>query len=163
MAKALPLQRICELLRYDANTGKLYWKVNRGGGVVKDSEAGCVAANGYVQISIDDVPYTAHRLVYAINTGKEIFENIDHIDGNRTNNLFTNLREATKSSNAKNRISLGYSKVPSGWAARICVDYKQKHLGIFKSEKEARDAYLKAKSEYHPESAGREYNGSKQV
>lgn len=158
MAKDLPLQRICELLRYDDNTGKLYWKSNRGGGVVKDDEAGCIAATGYVQIYIDNVPYTAHRLVYAMNTGKEVFQNIDHIDGNRTNNLFNNLREATESSNAKNRVSLGCSKVSSGWAAKITVDYKQKHLGIFKSKEEAHTAYLAAKSKYHPESTERKYS-----
>lgn len=158
MAKALPLQRICELLRYDNSTGKLYWKMNRGNGVTKDSEAGCVAATGYVQVYVDNVPYTAHRIVYAINTGKEVFQNIDHIDGNRTNNVFSNLREATPSSNAKNRISLGYSKVPSGWVAGITVDYKQKHLGIFKSPEEAHQAYLEAKKLYHPQSTERKYS-----
>lgn len=158
MAKALPLQRICELLRYEESTGKLYWKMNRGSGVTKDSEAGCIATTGYVQVYVDNVPYTAHRIVYAIKTGKEVFQNIDHIDGNRTNNVFSNLREATPSSNAKNRVSLGYSKVPSGWAAGITVDYKQKHLGIFKSPEEAHQAYLEAKKLYHPQSTGRKYD-----
>ena len=158
MAKALPLQRICELLRYDKSTGKLYWKAKRGGNIVEGDEAGCIAATGYVQIAIDNVPYTAHRIVYAMNIGKEIFQNIDHIDGNKTNNLFNNLREATESSNAKNRVSLGCSKVPSGWAAKITVDYKPKHLGIFKSKEEAHKAYLDAKKEYHPESTGRKYS-----
>jgi len=159
--KALPLQRICELLRYDDDTGKLYWKLNRGRGVVKDDEAGCVAVTGYVQVYIDNVPYTAHRLVYAMKTGKEVFQSIDHIDGDKTNNLFLNLREATKSENAKNRVSLGCSKVSTGWTAKITIDYKQKHLGTFKSKDEAHSAYLEAKKLYHPQSTERKYNDKK--
>ena len=156
--RPLPLQRISELLEYQEDTGKLFWKVTRGGTAVKGSIAGCINAQGYVQLQIDNAFFCAHRIIYALKTGREIFSDIDHIDGDRTNNVFSNLRESSKSSNAKNRMSRGTYKVKTGWVAGITVDYKKKHLGVFSTEQEAHEAYLAAKAKYHPESAGRKYS-----
>lgn len=157
MAKELPLQRICDFLQYDQQTGHLTWKQARGKGIKSGDKAGCKTVTGYVQVYIDNKPYLAHRLVYALNTGKSIFGDVDHIDGNRSNNVFSNLREVSKAENAKNRISRGTFPVSTKWVSGLTVDYKKKHLGTFDTEEQAHEAYLAAKRLYHPQAEGRKY------
>jgi hypothetical protein len=86
-------------------------------------------------------------------------EQIDHIDGNRSNNLVFNLREANNAQNNRNtklRASntSGYkgvymSKQSNRFIARITVNYKGIHLGCFKTVEEASQAYKKAALELH--------------
>ena len=156
--KPLPLQLIYDLLEYKEDTGDLVWKKTRGGKALKNSIAGCINAIGYRQVYIDCSLFYAHRIIYAMKTNKDTFQILDHIDGNRLNNLFSNLRESTHSSNSKNRINKGVFRVKNGkWTAQIVIEYKKKHLGTFATESEAHEAYLVAKSKYHPESEGRKY------
>ena len=161
--KELPLQKIFELLEYQENSGRLLWKKHRGNKAFKGTVAGTITKSGYIQICVENTLYWAHRIIYAMKTGKTVFSTVDHIDGNRSNNLFSNLREITQSENSKNRMSRGTFKTRAGtWAAGITVDYRKKHLGTFLTEQEAHEAYLAAKSIYHPTSKERKYDG-KQV
>ena len=132
--------------------GTLLWKVNRGKGVKAGDEAGCVTKHGYRQVYVKNVPYYAHRIVLALTLGRDV-SFVDHVDGNKTNNKPSNLKEVTQSQNAKNRVgkNLGASLAPSGWASSITVNYVSKHLGYFNSKEEAQKAYLEAKTIYHPE------------
>lgn len=76
----------------------------------------------------------------------------DHIDGNGLNNCKSNLRIVTNRQNAQNRHDNISSKFPGvswsnrekRWVARIKINGKIKHLGYFKVEAEAYNAYLKA-------------------
>ena len=100
-----------------------------------------------------------HRLVFfAYNHDFDIFrrsraENmIDHIDGNPLNNRIDNLRLVTCQQNHFNRTKVkGYTwdKKARKWQAYIKLNGKQKHLGLFESEQEAHQAYLKSKEIYH--------------
>ena len=75
----------------------------------------------------------------------------DHIDGNTLNNCLTNLRSVTIQQNLFNvHRARGFSKLGEG-RYRACIMLNQKfvHLGMFKTAKEAREAYLKAKLELH--------------
>jgi hypothetical protein len=131
-----------------SDDGSLVWKVNRGGGVKAGDIAGCITSNGYRQVYVDNVPYYAHRIVLALHLGRDV-GSVDHIDGNRSNNEATNLRELSKADNAKNRVGTGCSSTPWGWAAALTTNYVKMHLGYFDTEEAARTAYLKAKEVYH--------------
>ena len=151
MAKELPLQRIYELLRYDEELGTLTWKMNRGGNIKEGTVAGCVNTAGYVQVYIDNVPYYAHRVIYALATSQKSIKFIDHIDGDRRNNRLSNLREVSSAINAQNNKARGTNLSRDGWCSSIATNYQQKHLGYFDTEEEAHFAYLTAKKLYHPE------------
>jgi hypothetical protein len=78
---------------------------------------------------------------------------VDHIDGNKTNNNISNLRWVTHSENNQNkRTTKGYTfyRRFNKWLAQICVNKKPIFLGYHDNEEEARQAYLDAKKIYHP-------------
>jgi hypothetical protein len=76
----------------------------------------------------------------------------DHINGNRLDNRRENLRLVTKSQNMRNQgLSKrsrsgfkGVNKHQKKWRAYICIDGKQKHLGVFLDKKQAALAYNEA-------------------
>lgn len=77
---------------------------------------------------------------------------VDHIDGDRTNNNIENLRWVTPQGNQHNRrTAKGYywCKRTNKWKAQIYLNYKNIHLGYFDLEEDARQAYLNAKEIYH--------------
>ena len=77
---------------------------------------------------------------------------VDHINGNTLDNRRDNLRLVTHQENLWNMPGAkGYSWVETSkrWDARIRVNGRLKRLGSFKTEDEARAAYLKAKAEVH--------------
>ncbi|MCI0598731.1 MAG: HNH endonuclease [Beijerinckiaceae bacterium] len=82
---------------------------------------------------------------------------IDHINGDRADNRFLNLREATRTENAWNAKLRsdshsgfkGVRRHKRRWCAYIKVSGKQKHLGSFATPEEAHDAYCRAAREHH--------------
>jgi len=104
---------------------------------------------GYIQIKIGGKDYLAHRLIMeAFHSESE--QQVDHIDRNKTNNNFENLRYCTASENGVNRDYVdnakGYywDKNSKKWKAQIKIDGKNYHLGLFENEEDARIAYLQA-------------------
>ncbi len=88
---------------------------------------------------------------------------IDHIDHNGTRNIKRNMRTATQSENqfnrkatAKNALGLkgvSYHRPTNQWRARIQVDKKQTHLGLFPTPEAANAAYIEAAKRMHGEFA----------
>ena len=82
---------------------------------------------------------------------------IDHRNRNGLINLKANLRLCTNAENGRNRKknrnnTSGYKgvfKFRDRWLARIGVDMKSVHLGVFKDKKEAALAYNEAAIKYH--------------
>ena len=120
----------------------------------------CVHNGGYFVVYIGIKPMLHHRVVfYAHNQGWEIHDSsplnsIDHRDCNKQNNNLNNLRIATHQQNTWNRKNTkGYcwNKWSKKWNALIRVNGKQRHLGYFDIEEEARLAYLTAKKIHHPD------------
>jgi hypothetical protein len=74
---------------------------------------------------------------------------IDHIDGNKLNNITTNLQLITNKKNTskdrKNKTSkytgVSWHKQSDKWLAQFRENGSVKYLGIFETEEDARDAY----------------------
>ena len=87
----------------------------------------------------------------------------DHIDGDGLNNQKYNLRPATRSQNAANRskregfsssfLGVSWSTKSQKWHAQIVKDGKRFHLGMFRDEVDAAQAYNLAADELHGEFA----------
>ena len=82
---------------------------------------------------------------------------MDHIDGDRKNNTWENLRYATASENNANRKRKAGKELPKGVSLNKCGTYrvkiekygKQYHVGCFKTVEEAKDAYERKAIELH--------------
>lgn len=154
-------QEINELLSYEPSTGFFRWAKDR-----KRKKAGSIAGTatkeGYVRIAINGKLHAAHRLAWVVMHGSTPSNVIDHINGIRSDNRISNLRDVTTSENAQNQkkaradnkssglLGAYYVKHRGNWQSQITLNGKAKHLGIFKTAKEAHEAYLKAKREIHP-------------
>jgi hypothetical protein len=153
----LELRRAAELLSYDPKTGEFRWKFDQHKRK-KDGLAGTPNSDGYLQITIDGKKYRAHRLAWLFMNGEWPTHDVDHIDGNVTNNRIANLRIATRSENnqnlkkAKSNNKLGILGViahQGRFMAKIKADGKIRFLGYFDDPHVAHEAYLKAKRELH--------------
>ena len=153
--------RLKELLIYHKTTGRFYWRVNRKGGSNAGDLAGRISKSGYVEIRVDRRFYRAHRLawVYVHGEFNQQLE-IDHKNGNRSDNRILNLRLATARQNKENfplkrtwtksgLLGVCWNKRISRWKARICSNGKRINLGHFKTAEEAHLAYLTAKRKIH--------------
>lgn len=139
-----------EIILYDPLTGDFFWKVRRGA-FRAGSKAGHIDNTGYLRIRIGKL-YQAHRLAWLYCYGYWPKKYIDHIDGNKLNNKIENLRDVSHTTNVRNaHKAKGYSwmKSRNKYIAYIVINKKQKHLGYFENEKDARRAYLEAKEKYH--------------
>lgn len=152
------------LFSYDSDTGLLTRIAPRrnGSGLIF-SDVGKVAGyrhkqNRYWMVKVREKLYRAHRVIWAMVTGAWPEEFIDHIDGDRGNNRWSNLRVVSNAINCQNRKGrtgthaslLGVSRCRDKWRANIKVGAKRISLGRFATPEEAHEAYLKAKRELHP-------------
>jgi hypothetical protein len=159
--KALPhIERVKELVEYDKDTGAFTWKTYRGGKAKAGTAAGYMAKNGYLIVCIDHNNCKASRLAWLLVTGQDPGEmDIDHIDGNPSNNAFANLRIATESQNCTNRKrrsdnKSGYKGVYAmgkKWAAQITANKKMMYLGVYDTPELAHQKYLEQAAIFHGE------------
>lgn len=133
--------RIAELIRYEPNTGEFWWLPSAVRQRRSDRRAGCVNTRGYCQIRYSGRQVFAHRLAWFIVHGKLPDGEIDHIDGNRSNNRITNLRDVPVSVNRRNAkraannssgvTGVHWDKRRGRWRVNVCVEGKRKYLGMF--------------------------------
>ena len=141
-----------EIIHYDRWGGGFVWLVDQLRCKAGDV-AGFSGAKGYWQIRISGKLYYAHRLAFFYMRGGWP-ANIDHIDGDRCNNKWANLREASIQQNAANmRKRLGTTSTLKGvswmaskgrWASHIRINGKSTYLGLFDDESSAHAAYVSA-------------------
>jgi hypothetical protein len=152
MLSSLTYERLRELLLYDPDTGHFVWLVAPCNKVVAGSRAGTAKSNGYRQLSIDGVKYREHIVAWFYVTGEWPPYDLDHRNGIRHENYFTNLRCATEWQNTLNRVVRrdnlcgfkGVHKKGSRWRARITVNGARLFLGSFNTPEEAHTAYCAA-------------------
>ncbi len=119
------------------------------------SVAGYKSIDGYIYIGVQGKTYRAHRLAYLMYHGfcREDME-IDHINGDRSDNRASNLRMATRKQNGENKAvyknnSSGYKGVfwhaqAKKWVAQIYHNKSRKYLGVYETAELAHNAYLTA-------------------
>lgn len=163
MKDMLTADQARELLTYDPETGSFFWRVRRGHRFAPGDLAGTVLANGYVHIGVRRRYYKAHRLAWLMMTGNWPADLIDHVNCVRTDNRWSNLREATRSQNAANaRLAhhnstgfkgVSFHKKHQRWQANIRADGKYRYLGLFDSPEAAHAAYSRAANQHFGEFA----------
>ena len=181
--KKLTAGHVKRLLDYDPIAGIFTWKT-RSPDMFRDgntsAENNCSSWNkkyagrepalpkrgGYSRISVGLARksgkarfVSAHLVAWMIIYGRMPVNQIDHINGDRTDNRICNLREATNSENAQNRklsitnnsgyIGVSWHSGKSKWVARIGINYKRISLGNYDAPEEAYAAYVAAKRKYH--------------
>ena len=99
---SLTQSRLKELVNYDSSTGIFTSKVRRGK-IHPGDEIGTNGYHGYIIIKIDYEPYRAHRLAVLYMTGEWPDGVIDHINRDKADNRWENIRVCTKAENNRNR------------------------------------------------------------
>ena len=135
--------------------GVLYWRVNKNRAKA-GSVAGFTSALGYRCVGVNGRYYPAHRLVWLWH-GRVLPRELDHINGNKTDNRIENLRPATRGENMRNvRLRKdnatgikGVDFYKGKHRARIAVDKKTVYLGNFDSLEEAKNAITTARNKHH--------------
>lgn len=168
-----------ELLDYDPETGVLTWKDRaphhfpignhsqehraRQWNATWAGKPAFTAKNGkgHLQGAISGKFTKAHRIIWFYMTG-EWPEQIDHENGNPSDNRWENLRNVNNQTNQQNvsrrhdnssgTTGVHWHKRDECWTATICVDGKNKWLGRFDSKDQAVASRLKANGTfgYHP-------------
>lgn len=150
----LSFERVRELLCYDGSTGHFTWKVKptSWSRVAAGDRAGCLKGPGdYRLIKIDGRSNYEHRVVWLWMTGANPVGQIDHINGNKSDNRFANLRQATGSQNRHNvsvsaSNSSGYKGVSwteryGKWRSGIRINGRYHFFGYFVDPIEAAAVY----------------------
>lgn len=136
-----------KLLRYDPETGDLYWlprdstvpKFRQWNGRFAGRIAFTSVKRGYLAGTINGCQLLAHRVAWALYYGEWPAEDIDHIDGVRTNNRISNLRAVARGENNRNRGrsrrntsgATGVTHADGKWRARIKARGQDVSLGCF--------------------------------
>ena len=133
-------ETVSALLRYEPDTGKLYWKVSRGN-VLAGTEAGVKRKRGYRKVKIMGKLYMSHRLVWLFHNGDWPTHDLDHINHIRDDNRIKNLREAPDSVNQRNAslrhdnssglAGVHWREEHQRWLVQITLSGKRTHLGSF--------------------------------
>lgn len=150
---------IKEALEYDPNTGIFIWK-KRPTSHFKDirtfncwnarypgTQAGSIRPTGYRAICINSKRYLSHRLVFLYIEGYLPENDVDHIDRDKINNKWINLREVSNQCNAQNcKLSnkntsgvtgVTFIKAKNKWYSQIMVSGKTIYLGLFEKFEDA--------------------------
>ncbi len=119
---------------------KYYWGLKRSN------------SNEYATTNVwsKEKKHSKHLRLHIFLLGKKEGFEIDHINGNGLDNRIENLRFVTRKQNSMNNKKKGYSflRTRGKWRARIMVDGKEIHLGLFKTEEEARECRIKGEQKY---------------
>lgn len=145
-----------KIIHYDPETGNFSW-LAYGKGKRESLAAGCLSPIGYVHIGINRKLYLAHRLAFLWMDGSIPDEQVDHINGVRNDNRWSNLRRASQSENARNTklhstnssgaIGVSWDGRRSAWRVRIGVQW----IGYYRKFEDAVDARKEAEkaNNYH--------------
>lgn len=144
-----------ERMIYEPDTGDFRWRVapSKALKIRPGDIAGTRTTQNYWQVSLRNRRYRACRLAWLYMTGEWPSLQVDHIDGDRLNNRWANLRLATVAQNQMNTAMRRRNKVglkgvvqnsAGTYTAYIKKDGKSRGLGTFATPHAAHAAYVKA-------------------
>jgi hypothetical protein len=165
---------LAALLRYEPETGLLFWKPRpesmfptvRSAAIwnarFAGKEAFTAKVAGYKHGCILYKKVRAHRVIWAMTHGEWPQDDIDHINGDPSDNRLANLREVSTQENAKNsarprdntsgHMGVSWHAQNRRWRARIKHDGRSVSLGLFREKEDAVAAWRAAADRfgYHP-------------
>lgn len=154
------MKELIEVIKYDETSPTLLTWQRDVGKMKAGSPAGTLGNTHYPKIKYKGKGYYIHNVVFFLHNQDVPFPVkglvVDHIDRNKRNNHYSNLRLATVRENAQNKLTgriklkgAFFKKHLNKWCSQIVVDGKTKHLGYFDTDKEAHEAYVSASKEFH--------------
>ena len=154
----LTAEQARKVLDYDPNTGIFTWREKVAKRIKIGDVAGSKHHSGYLTIFSHNQSHRAHRLAWLYMYGMWPSGCIDHINGVKTDNRISNLRNTTHEINMQNihkfpkNLSSGLPgacRNGNNWQAYISIKGKPTYLGTFKTVDEAHKVYMEAKIKYH--------------
>lgn len=157
---AAPAPEFLDRISYDPASGEFRW-ARAGRGIAIGKAAGSLSRFGYHIIKLGRQQYRAHRLAWLIAHGEWPDGEIDHINGDRTDNRLANLRVVDRAANSQNRwtahrdnLSCGllgatWNRQHKRWQAKLQARKVRHHLGYFDTPQQAHEAYMAAKKRLH--------------
>jgi len=145
-----------EYLFYFPETGDLVWKKQSGHCKIGEV-VGYTSKDGYRYFGFKGKTLKVHRAIYLMMTG-ELPKYIDHIDQNRLNNKWKNLRQTSITENNRNCslqknnssgvVGVSWSNERKKWMAMIWHNSKPIPLGRFECKDDAIKARKQAEIAY---------------
>lgn len=160
-AKTLDPDTLRRVLRYDAGTGKLYWRERPGNARFNNRFAGREAftafnSEGYRVGRVFNIYLRAHRVIWAM-VHDEWPEQIDHENHDCADNRLSNLSRATNQSNQRNvplcrnntsgRVGVTLHRQTGKWVAFIWNNRRRIYLGLYADKADAIAARARAERE----------------
>lgn len=161
------IERLRAEASYDPATGVVTW-LQRPGAPAWNARCagrpvGSADGNGYLQTGWHGRRTRVHRLAFALHHGRWPVGEVDHINGDRSDNRACNLREATRAQNAANVPARCDSRAGvkgirfdprlGRWIAAITAGRRRMHIGVFDTAEAAHAAYVEAARQHHGEFA----------
>lgn len=147
------------VLHYDPDTGVFTWVAKIAKKICVGNIAGCVTGVGrYRYIKIHGQTFAEHRLAFLYMTGALPIDEVDHINHNRTDNRWDNLRDVDRKNNGRNHkvskrnnsgvVGVHWDANRKKWSASITYDGRIIYLGRYSQIEDAAEARAKANVMY---------------
>ena len=149
--------KLKQLLDYNPETGVFTWVVRKARCIHIGDVAGG-NCHGYIRINISGDIYAAHRLACLWMTGDWPADQVDHINHDRSDNRWVNLRQVSQVTNLKNQslyknntcgvTGVYWAENRKKYEASIRVDKKLIHIGRYSLLSDAKAARKAAEIKY---------------
>lgn len=144
-------ERLMQVLDYSPDTGVFTWINGNSRNVNQGDIAGYKNSRGYIKIRVGSRLFFAHRLAWIYVYGEDIDgHEIDHINGDKSDNRICNLRISShqqnmfnmkkKSTNKSGVKGVHFDKRCNKWRAQTSINKKRVHIGLFDTIESAEKA-----------------------